>query len=74
MNKLLALLENQPDRRRYVELTETGPVLYQSNIDASSVNTLSTHEVNEATYNELMVILQTGELDNAKVKEIIGIS
>jgi hypothetical protein len=71
MNKLLALLENQPSRKRYVELTESGPVLFQSNIEVFSTNTISTHEVDEATWNELMALLQTGELDNAKVKKII---
>ena len=70
MNKLVALLQNQ-DRKRFVELTESGPVLHQSNIEVVSVNTISTHEVDEATWNELMAMLQTGELDNAKVKKII---
>lgn len=71
MNKLLALLEAQPDRRRFVELTESGPVLFESNIDIVSLNTISTHEVDEPTWNELQTVLQTGELDNAKVESII---
>jgi hypothetical protein len=70
MNKLVALLQNQ-DRKRFVELTESGRVLHQSNMEVSSANTISTHEVDEATWNELMALLQTGELDNAKVKKII---
>jgi hypothetical protein len=72
MNKLVALLQNQ-NRKRSVELTESGPVLHQSNIEVVSVNTISTHEVDEATWNELMALLQTGELDNAKVKKIIKV-
>lgn len=70
MNKLLTLLEND-DRKRFVELTESGPVLFRSNIEVRSVNTISIHEVDQPTYDELMAILQTGQLDNAKVKEII---
>lgn len=62
----------QPDRKRYVQITETGPMLYQSNAEVTSANTISTHEIDEAIYNQLLAILQTGELDNAKVKEIIG--
>ncbi len=71
MNKLMRLLAAQPDRKRYVELTESGPVLHQSNLDVVSVDSISIHEVDEPTYAELLEILQTGQLDNAKVKEII---
>jgi hypothetical protein len=71
MNKLLSLLEQQPKRKRFVELTESGPVLHQSNMDVTSANTISMHEVDEPTYDRLMEILQTGKLDNAKVKSII---
>jgi hypothetical protein len=70
MNKLVALLKNK-DRKRFVELTASGPVLHQSNIEVVSVDTISTHEIDEATWNELMALLQTGELDNAKVKSVI---
>lgn len=73
MKNLLTMLAEQPDRRLYVELTDTGPVLYQSNLDAVSVNTISTHEVDRATWDQLQIQLQTGQLDNAKVKEIIGV-
>jgi hypothetical protein len=71
MNKLEILLSEQPDRKRYVELTEGGPLLFQSNLEAAGINTITTYEVDEPTWNKLMELLQTGQLDNAKVKAII---
>lgn len=60
---------NSPERKRLVQLTPNGPVLLQG--DGTSINAFETHEVDEPTWEELMAQLQTGKLDNAKVKKII---
>jgi hypothetical protein len=69
MNRKIAESSGNSERKRLVQLTPNGPVLLQG--DGTSVNALQTHEVDESTWNELMTQLQTGELDNAKVKKII---
>jgi hypothetical protein len=71
MDKLSQLIADRPPQKRMVELTPTGPVLIQSAGELSSVTATESYEVDEQTWNELQQALQTGELDNAKVKEII---
>ena len=56
---------------RRVELTPTWPVLTRG--QATSIGVFETYEVDEPTWARLMDVLQTGQLDNAKVKEILGI-
>jgi hypothetical protein len=68
-NRILAELSANSDRKRLVQLTPNGPILLQG--DGTSINALETHEVDEPTWNKLMDLLQTGQLDNAKVKSII---
>jgi hypothetical protein len=69
MNRKIAESNVNSDRKRLVQLTPNGPVLLQG--DGTSINALETHEVDEPIWNELMELLQTGKLDNAKVKKII---
>jgi hypothetical protein len=69
MNRKIAESSATSERKRLVQLTPNGPVLLQG--DGTSINALETHEIDEPTWNELMTQLQTGKLDNAKVKKII---
>jgi hypothetical protein len=46
-------------------------VLFQSDVEAISIDSLEKYEVDEPTWDQLMDLLQTGQLDNAKVKSII---
>jgi hypothetical protein len=71
MNKLEQLIGQQPDSPRYVELTPTGPVLLQGTVDIASINATERYEVDEPTWDKLLQLLQTGKLDNAKVKAVI---
>ena len=71
MDKLAKLIADRPAKKRVVELTPTGPVLIQSAGELSSVTAYESYEVDEQTWNELLQELQTGQLDNATVKEMI---
>ena len=69
MNRKISESSANSERKRLVQLTPNGPILLQG--DGTSINAVETHEVDEPTWNELMDLLQTGQLDNAKVKAII---
>jgi hypothetical protein len=71
MNKLAKLIADRPPKKRIVELTPTGPVLIQSAGELSSVTAFESYEVDDSTWNELQQALQTGQLDNATVKDVI---
>ena len=69
MNTKMAELLSKSPGKRVVQLTPTGPVLIEG--DATSLSAFETHELDESTWNELMELMQTGKVDNAKVKKII---
>jgi hypothetical protein len=71
MGKLEQLLNDGPVRKRYVELTADGPVLTESTKQPATYGSVEVLEVTESQWLVLQEQLQTGQLDNAKVRDII---